>query len=152
MFILFSLTQNIELWQILLSFANKTDESRQVADFALVFLREGEDVLVGDYECQVSVLHFLQLVLGYARLEGEEVLVLDALGLVEHLTPAVFARCLHAEHRQAVGGENDVVVALAVGEEEVGLVVVFGHGLLLEDYLVNDSWFILENANILGRL
>jgi len=44
------------------------------------------------------------------------------------------------------------VVALAVGEEEVGLVVAFGHGLLLEDYLVNDSWIILENANILGRL
>lgn len=96
--------------------------------------------------------HFLQLILGYAGLQGKKMLWPNAVGLVDNLTPAVFARCLHAEHRQAVGGENDVVVALAVGEEEVGLVVVFGHGLLLEDYLVNDSWIILENANILGRL
>ena len=76
-------------------------------------------------------------------------LVLDALGLVEHLTPAVFAGGFCAQHNQVVGGELQVVVALGIGEEEVGLLVVFGDGMLLKDKLVNDSWICLGNANIL---
>ena len=75
--------------------------------------------------------------------------VLNAFGLVEHLTPTVFAGGLDAEHRQIFGWEYDVVVALGVGEEEVGLLVVLGDGMLLKDKLVNDSWICLGNANIL---
>ena len=41
------------------------------------------------------------------------------------------------------------MVALGVGEEEIGLLVVLGDGLLLKDKLVNDSWICLGNANIL---
>lgn len=76
-------------------------------------------------------------------------LVLDALGLVEHLTPAVFAGGLDAEHRQIFGREYDVVITLAIGEEKIRLVVVLCHGLFFENNLVNDSWICLGNANIL---
>ena len=78
--------------------------------------------------------------------------VLDSLSLVEHLTPAVFTGGLHTEHCQIFCREYNVVVALGIGKEEVGLVVVLSDGLLLEYLFINYSWYCLENVNNVGGI
>ena len=103
-------------------------------------------------EHDLVVGHFLQLILGYAGLQGKKMLWPNAVGLVDNLAPTVFAGRLGSEHCQILGWELEIMITFCIGKKEVGLLVILGDGLLLEDYLVNDSWIILENANILGRL
>ena len=128
--------QYIVFGQVFLLLSDKTDESLEVADFALIFLRETGNVLVGNDERQARVMHLFQLVFGDSLLEREEIFHIHTVGLGQYLPPSVFAGGLCAKHYQIVSWELHIVIALAVGKQEVRFLVVFCDGLLLKHKLV----------------
>ena len=79
-------------------------------------------------------------------------LYLNTVGLIDNLAPTVFAGRLCTKHCQFLGWELEVMVALGIGKEEVGLVVVLSDGLLLEYLFINYSWYCLENVNNVGGI
>ena len=81
-------------WKCILFGSNHSNKSVKVADFGLVFLGETGYVLLWNYECEMRVLHLMELILGNTLLQREEVFDIYTVGFGEHLTPAVFARCL----------------------------------------------------------
>lgn len=77
-------------------------------------------------------------------------LYLNAVGLVDDLTPTVFTCRLSTKHCQFLSWELEIMVALDIGKEEVGLLVVLGDGLLFK--YINKSWIFLENVNNVARV
>ena len=138
------------LGQMLLLFSNYPDEAREVTKFTLVFFWECSDIFTRYYQRQVCIVHLFQLILRDSWLESKQMLFLYLFGLIEYLTPAVFARCLYSQHGKFIDRKRKVVVALAIGKKEVGLVVILCHCLLLK--YINNSWLFLESVNIVAHV
>ena len=115
------------------------DESRQVADVAPVLFREAGQVFIRDYEMQIVVEHFLQLVWRDALLKREKVFVVRPVCLVQNLTPTVFARGFCAQHRQQITWEGHSVVAFAIREDEVRLFLFLRDDLLFKHQFVSSK-------------
>lgn len=93
---------------------------REGCDFFAELGGKTTDVALGDNQADAQSFHFAELVGGQARLDGEEVFDVRAVGLCGHLPPAVFAGCFRPQDGQFVGGKLEVAVAFPVGENEVG--------------------------------
>jgi hypothetical protein len=67
-------------------------------------------------------LHLVGLFGGDAGLQRAKMLLRNPVRFRQHLTPAVFARGLHAQHHQQRGVERRVVILPLAGENEIGFV------------------------------
>ena len=80
-----------------LLFLHHRNEVREGRDFFAELGGKTTDVAFGDNQTDAQGFHFAELVGGQARLDGEEVFDVRAVGLCGHLLPAVFAGCFRPQ-------------------------------------------------------
>lgn len=105
---------------------------------------------LGNNEFYFLVSHFLQLVFRNTLLKCKQELFIDSVCFVNDLTPSVLTCCLGTKYSKVFRREFEIVITYTIREKEVWLLFVFSYNLLFKDQIVNDSWIILGNANILG--
>ncbi len=63
------------------------------------------------------------------RTHVKQVFGFDAVCFVQNLSPTVFAGCFCSKKYQFVSRKQHVMVSFSVGKQEIGLFIVFRHGL-----------------------
>lgn len=75
------------------------------------------------------MFHFPKLILGNALLQGKQILSLDAVCLIQDLSPAVFTSCFCSKKYQLISRKQYVMVSFSIWKQEIGLFIVFCYDL-----------------------